>query len=92
MYDFKNIFAEKLGKIGIYLLKLMLHCRVDLLTMRRMSPVPAAILLYRMDCGNAGSLTPVILFTSTFGALAAKSGRGRSSSSCQPIIIFLFLI
>ena len=50
-------------------------------TMTRMTPLPAAILLIRTALGNDGSLMPVIGFFSRYGALAAKSGLGRSSSS-----------
>ena len=50
-------------------------------TMRIIRPLPAAILLIRTALGNAGSLIPVIGFFSRYGAFAANSGLGRSSSS-----------
>lgn len=51
------------------------------LTMMKMRPTPATMRLVRMLLGKEGSLTPVIGFFCCMGALAANSGRGRSSSS-----------
>ena len=55
------------------------------LTMTKMSPLPAAILLSLTCEGKAGSLMPVIGFFSRYGALAANWGLGLSSSSVKPM-------
>jgi hypothetical protein len=59
--------------------------QTDWLTMRKMMPMPAATLLLRSEFGKLGSRIPVTGFRSRKGALAANSGRGRSSSSWKPI-------
>ena len=52
-------------------------------TIRMIRPLPAAILRRRALFGKYGSRTPVIGFFSVYGAFAANSGLGLSSSSCK---------
>lgn len=48
------------------------------LTIRKMTPMPAAMRFNLNVSGKAGSFIPVMGFFSTNGALAAKSGLGLS--------------
>ena len=56
-------------------------------TIRMISPLPAAILRSRALFGKYGSRTPVIGFFSVYGAFAANSGLGLSSSSYKKQIV-----
>ena len=56
-----------------------------ILTIKQIRPVPTTTLFNLRLSGKWGSLIPVIGFFSKNGAFAANSGRGRSSSSLNPM-------